>query len=409
MDARLLRRCLFVAAALSFALAPAVSHGEGVHESANFIVHAPTQEMAEQIGQAAEDYRHELAILWLGEPLPGNWSNKCPINVRVGQIGAGGATNFKFSNDEVFGWNMNIQGSMERILDSVLPHEITHTILACHFRQPLPRWADEGAATLVEHECERRRQVMMLNEVVNSSERIPLRELLAMMEYPEDMQQTLLLYAEGYSLAEFLVQQKGDEDGRAIYLSFIATALEKGWEKAFSDHYGFESVQDVEGQWLDWVLAGSPNMDVDAAGLASADTNEDQIFVAGQSPDADEPAASFTAQSDTQSATLTATAGAAGYSPLPPTTRRVRQQQQSLGMGLDAPEPVVTAHPTGPLPGGHSIPSVGDGSTNIQGSAMPRPASAPQFDRAVTPDDRLQSAAGGNLDWSQFPEARNGQ
>ena len=37
-----------------------------------------------------------------------------------------------------------------RILDSVLPHEITHTIFATHFGQPLPRWADEGACTTVD-------------------------------------------------------------------------------------------------------------------------------------------------------------------------------------------------------------------------------------------------------------------
>ena len=44
--------------------------------------------------------------------------------------GAGGATSFVFDRGEVFGWKMNIQGSRERILDSVLPHEVTHTIFA---------------------------------------------------------------------------------------------------------------------------------------------------------------------------------------------------------------------------------------------------------------------------------------
>ena len=66
-------------------------------------------------------------------------------------LGAGGATTFQFQDGEVFGWRMSIQGSRERMLDSVLPHEITHMIFASHFRQPLPRWADEGGATSVEH------------------------------------------------------------------------------------------------------------------------------------------------------------------------------------------------------------------------------------------------------------------
>ena len=59
---------------------------------------------------------------------------------------------------------MSIQGSRQRILDSVLPHEVTHTIFASHFRQPLPRWADEGACTTVEHASERAKQEKMLIE-----------------------------------------------------------------------------------------------------------------------------------------------------------------------------------------------------------------------------------------------------
>ena len=83
------------------------------------------------------------------------WSKPCPIHAQVApKLGAGGATSFVFDRGEVFGWKMNIQGSRERILDSVLPHEVTHTIFASYFRQPLPRWADEGACTTVEHRSE---------------------------------------------------------------------------------------------------------------------------------------------------------------------------------------------------------------------------------------------------------------
>ena len=119
------------------------------HRTANFIVEAPTPALARRIGDAAEQYRHDLAVEWLGQPLP-RWSRPCPISAQVApQLGAGGATSFVFDNGEVFNWTMTIQGSEERILDSVLPHEITHTIFATHFRQPLPRWADEGACTTV--------------------------------------------------------------------------------------------------------------------------------------------------------------------------------------------------------------------------------------------------------------------
>ncbi len=258
MDARCLRTAVPLVALLSGLTTPALAAS---FTTPNFVVTAPTPEFAQQVGKAAEYYRHHLAIEWLGEPLPHNWSKPCPIKCKVGQIGAGGATTFSFHNGEVFGWVMNIQGSEERILDSVLPHEVSHMIFASYFRQPLPRWADEGAATLVEHESERLRQTKLLDQVIRTSRRIPLQNLLAIKEYPQDMQDVLTLYAEGYSLAEFLVQQKGPA-GKQLYLQFLADALKGGWEKAFSKHYGFASVNDVEQNWTGWVMAGSPPLSV---------------------------------------------------------------------------------------------------------------------------------------------------
>jgi hypothetical protein len=267
MDAR-----AFAAATIIVAGCPALLSAARF-ETDNFIITAPDEAFARQVGEAAEYYRHHLAIEWLGKPLPGNWSTKCPIKCKVGQIGAGGATTFTFNNGEVFGWHMSIQGTEQRILDSVLPHEVSHMIFASYFRRPLPRWADEGAATLVEHESERLRQTRLLDQVIRTSKRIPLQQLLQIKEYPQDMQDVLTLYAEGYSLADYLVQQKG-EHGKAIYLKFLDDAHHHGWDAAFKQHYE-TSVAEVEQKWTGWILAGSPT--ITPAGdtlLASAEQPE---------------------------------------------------------------------------------------------------------------------------------------
>jgi hypothetical protein len=244
MDARLIKVALLLSVFSSLG---------ATYRTPNFVVEAPTAEIAQQVATAAEHYRDEIAIDWLGKTLP-RWYKPCPIHVKVGQIGAGGATTFSFDRGEVFGWKMNVQGTLERILDSVIPHEVSHTVFACHFRRPLPRWADEGAATLVEHESERKRQQLLLKQVLESNKRIPLKDLLAMKEYPEDMENVLALYAEGYSLADFLVQG----GGKVRYLKFLEAAHHRGWDAALHEHYSLENVADLERRWDSWILAGSP-------------------------------------------------------------------------------------------------------------------------------------------------------
>lgn len=258
MDARPLRLSLALCAwllATSFVVA-------AEHRTANFVAYAPTPELAKEVAFTAEQWRDRLAVEWLGKKLP-KWSRPCPIQVKVGQIGAGGATTFNFDGGEVYGWRMNVQGTRERILDSVIPHEVSHTIFASHFRRPLPRWADEGAATLAEAEVEQRRQDLHLKQVWGSG-KIPLNSLLSMTEYPTDMRDVMTLYAEGYSLADYLVQ-KGN---RPRYLRFLDDAEKNGWETALRKHYGIEGVAALEGQWGKWVVAGSPDLPADGTLLA---------------------------------------------------------------------------------------------------------------------------------------------
>lgn len=224
-------------------------------QTTNFVVTAPDPEFAQQVAGAAEYYRRELAIAWTGREMP-RWSQKCPISCKVGEYGASGATSFNFDQGEVYGWRMNVQGTAERILDSVLPHEVNHTIFASYFRRPLPRWADEGAASLIEHESERMRLKKIHEQVMRTSRKIPLRQLLPMREYPSDTQQVLTLYAEGYSLADFLIQQSS----KGEYLRFLSLALHSGWSTALQQSYGYASVEDLERDLDGWILAGSPDL-----------------------------------------------------------------------------------------------------------------------------------------------------
>lgn len=280
MEARLIKTALILSTFSSLG---------ATYRTPNFVVDAPTAEIAQQAAVTAERCREEIAIDWLGQPLP-RWYKPCPIKVKIGQIGAGGATTFSFDRGEVFGWKMTVQGTLERVLDSVIPHEVSHTIFACHFRRPLPRWADEGAATLVEHESEQRRQRLLLKQVMETNRRIPLKQLLAMKEYPQDMQNVLALYAEGYSLADFLVQH----GGKVRYLQFLEDAHQHGWEAAINRHYKLSTVDQLEKSWDQWLLAGSPRISQPEGTLLAAarpgatrpPVPEPKPIVRSQSPEA---------------------------------------------------------------------------------------------------------------------------
>jgi len=221
--------------------------------TANFEVqNVPTAELAKLFCETAERCRSELAVLWLGYEMP-DWSAKCPIRVQVGEtLGAGGATAFVFDNGEVYGWEMDIQGSVRRIVDSVLPHEITHMILASHFRRPIPRWLDEGAATSVEHASEkenyRRKLIQYLREDVRKG--LPFNRMVALKEYPSD---PMPFYSQGFSVVEYLLEL----GGHRRLLEFATSGMESGdWNLAVRKHYDKENLGELQLSWIDWVAVG---------------------------------------------------------------------------------------------------------------------------------------------------------
>jgi hypothetical protein len=256
MEARFARVVAASILLFCFCLSPlgSVANASAGYKTTNFVVSAPSPQLAKEIGDQAEVYRKQLAMEWLGKELP-TWSKPCPITAQVQpNLGAGGATSFVFDRGEVFGWKMNIQGSRERILDSVLPHEVTHTIFASYFRQPVPRWADEGACTTVEHPSEVSKQERNLIQFLKNGRGIPFSQMFAMKEYPQDV---MPLYAQGHSLSEWLIENRG----RKEFLEFVGDGMkDENWQRAVREHYGFPSLLAMQSAWNDWVKQGRPHL-----------------------------------------------------------------------------------------------------------------------------------------------------
>ncbi len=245
-------------------------------DTENFVIFAPDSNLAKKAATLAEKYRRELSNDWLGYEIK-PWREKCPIHIQLGP-NAGGETSFAFiegqQRGEPIGWRMQIFGPPDRVLDAVLPHEITHTIFATHFGQPLPRWADEGACTTVEHFSEREKNHrMLINFLTSSPSRgIPFNQMFTMKRYPHDI---LPLYAQGYSVARFLIGQHG----RREFVKFLEAGLAiesshndtRSWDRVVNQFYGFKNLSDLQIKWLAWVGQGSPDLSDDKTGIAKSD------------------------------------------------------------------------------------------------------------------------------------------
>lgn len=219
------------------------------YRTENFLIHAPSNQLARAVGDAAEKYRHDLAMHWLGAPIR-RWDSPCPIRVIAGpQLAAQGVTTY--NRAPVRDFQMEVVGTPERILDSVLPHEVTHTVLATHFGRPLPRWADEGICTTVEHASERNKHEAKLREFLSSRRGIAMNQLFLMTEYPSDV---LPMYAQGYSVCRFLIGQKDPQ----TFIRFLHDYMQHpSWTANVKKHYDYESLAELQEYWLAWVASGS--------------------------------------------------------------------------------------------------------------------------------------------------------
>ena len=240
------------------------------YRTPNFLITAPTAELARELGEAAEKYRRSLALDWMGRELP-RWESPCTVQARVAShLPPSGLLSYSFRNGRAYNWRITLQGSRDRVLYSVLPHEITHAVFATHFGKPLPRWADEGVAIVIEQAEARGEQNQKLIEYLDAGRTMSLDQLFAMHEYPADI---LPMYSQGYSLVRFLVEQ----GGRRKFVEFLDDGMQShDWAGCTERHYAYADLGQLQRSWLGWVATS----DEPKASLVKLRLDEAEEFVA---------------------------------------------------------------------------------------------------------------------------------
>jgi len=213
----------------------------------NFEVEAPTAAAAQAVARHAEICRRTIARAWLGHELV-PWTTPCPIRVKLTDGEAGGLTSFGFDRGRVSDQRMSVEGRLDRILASALPHEVTHTIFAAYFGGPMPRWADEGASLLSEDRRETDRHDEIAAGLLARRGQWPLARLFQIDTYPADSDGLMSFYGQGYSVARFLVEI----GGRPRFLRFVRDGARTGWDAAARSYYGLTDCEELDRAWRSW-------------------------------------------------------------------------------------------------------------------------------------------------------------
>ncbi len=229
-------------------------------ESEHFTAYGASKEQAESVATNAEVWLKHLNNEWF-ENKPINWPVKAEIVANVDEkLGAGGETNFNISKSGILlGIESKVQGSPERLSDSVIPHEILHILAATNFSNQLIRWADEGIATSIECSAEKLR----LKDIISSDiKRIEqglgssletFDKILVRITYPEDQKALLEFYAKSTSLTEFLIEREGKEH----FMNFLKEANPEKtnlqhWNRLLNKYYKLDGSFELEVTWRMW-------------------------------------------------------------------------------------------------------------------------------------------------------------
>lgn len=221
-------------------------------------------DLARRIAREAQRLLSELSREWLARPPPDLEDD--PIRIRYalyppGHSGGGGETTYVVGRSGPGGFAMSLRGDRETLLDSILPHELLHVLLALEAGDKVPHAINEGPPSTVESEATQEAAYdRPLRLALRTGRLFSLRDLLlSRTTYPVG-DRVFVFYGQANSLAHFLIEKGGGGTaGRREIVRFMKSGARSGdWDAAFRGHYGLDAAG-VELEWRTWMLRGRPH------------------------------------------------------------------------------------------------------------------------------------------------------
>jgi hypothetical protein len=225
-----------------------------VRETANFTIHHTDPTLAEQAARTAETIRAQQSKRWGSTATRSTWTPRCeiflfPTSGEFARMTGQPETSPGFSTMEIQAGRIsarrvNLRADHPQLIAAILPHEVTHVVLADLFtQQQIPRWADEGMAVLAEPLNEQISRTTGLTGPLKEGRVFKLSELMAI-DYPS-AEAWSLYYAQSVSLTQFLVDQGTHEQ----FVRFVRGAQQKGVEESLRSVYKIASFSELENRW----------------------------------------------------------------------------------------------------------------------------------------------------------------
>ncbi len=233
------------------------SSGWQIHETANFRIYHRDARLAESAAQTAEAVRAAQGKQWGSQAASKRWMPACEIYLYPDGKALAAATQqpenspgfstMTSDGAQVVARRVNLRADHPQLLAAILPHEVTHVVLADIFTtKQIPRWADEGLAVMSEPRSEQQLRWAELSAPLEAGRLFALSQLMGM-DYP-DPKDWSLYYAQSVSLTRFLVEQDSPER----FIRFVLDSHQKGTEAALQDCYRIKGFTDLQDRWMEY-------------------------------------------------------------------------------------------------------------------------------------------------------------
>lgn len=213
--------------------------------SEHFIYHFQKRWMAERAGAEAETYyeqikkdfkisqdrwqKKEHLFLFESEPAWKDFIGKVGVDRWSGGVCLG---------DEIY---LLSPPGAQPFTGQAIAHEITHLVVNRFVKGRLPIWLSEGVAEqqarkhFVAYTKPKGFNFLLPPNVVSEKNYIPIADLVAARDYPEDATKVSSFYTESVRLVQFLMENHVEQD----FLKFLQNmADEQTFESSFDEVYG---------------------------------------------------------------------------------------------------------------------------------------------------------------------------